>query len=181
MANAYLPYVLPLFIIVMIALRMGRSMRGRPINPSYLWIRPAIFALILVPMLAFSLRPDPLELAALAFALVLGAGAGYLLSRHQQLSLEGGKIISKTSPVGVILFVLLYAARFVFRMETVSGQTPGKLTAHSAQILFYSDLAFAFLLALIAAQAWEIWRRSRPLMAQKAALAAKPAPEPTGQ
>jgi hypothetical protein len=178
MVNAYLPYILPLFIVVMIGLRMARSMRGRPINPSYLWIRPAIFALLLVPLLAFSLRPEPLEFAALALALALGAGAGYLLSRHQQLSLENGKIISKTSPVGVILFVVLYAARFVFRMQTVSGQAPGKLTAHGAQISFYSNLAFAFLIALIAAQAWEIWRRSKPLMAQKAALADKPAPEP---
>ena len=180
MPQGYLPIVLTLFVIVMLGLRMSRSMRGRPINPSYLWVRPAILAVILVPMMMVSLRTDPIALASLAAALVLGAGAGYLLSRHQELSLDpkSGKIISKTSPVGVILFILLFAGRFAFRLTMVSGQAPDKIAAHSKEILFYSDLAFVFLFALVCAQAWEIRRRCLPLVAEKAALKANPVAEP---
>jgi hypothetical protein len=178
MDQSLMTYLPLLLVIAVIGWRMSRSMRGRPINPSYLWVRPAVLAVILVPMMMVSLRTDPVALASLAAALVLGAGAGYMLSRHQQLSLVGGKIISKTSPIGVILFVLLYGARYVFWNAMESGQAPGKLAAHSTQIFFYSNLAIVFLFALVCAQAWEIRRRCRPLVAEKAALAAKTAAEP---
>jgi hypothetical protein len=180
MMNAIQPYLLPLVIIAILGWRMSRSMRGRPINPSYLWIRPAIVAVLVVLMLAISFRFDAIGLAAMTAAIMLGVGAGYLLSYHQELTLDrqSGKIISKTSPVGVVLFVGLFAARMVFRVTTTSGRAPDSIAAHSRQIMFYSDLAFVFLFELVAAQAWEIWRRTRPLVAEQAA--AKSAPEPTG-
>lgn len=171
-------YIGPLLVLLIIAWRVSRNLRGRTINPSYLWIRPAIFAAILAFLLWISLKPDAVELSSLAGALVLGMGAGYLLSRHQALSLQNGKIVSKTSPIGIILFMALLAARIFFRMQMESGQAPGQLAAHNAQIMFYTDVALTFLVALMAAQAWEIWRRARPLMAQKAAMGAGTAPEP---
>jgi hypothetical protein len=178
MANQYLPYIGPLLIAALLLWRMSKAMKGRPLSPSRLWVRPAIIAVFMAIMLFVSPLPDPFGLALFALAAAAGVGAGYLQARHQALTIDPatGIITSKTSPFGVILFVGLYAGRYVFRMMTTSGQAPGKLTAHSAQIALYTDVGLLFLLGLVCAQAWEIWRRTRPLLAEHAArTSAKPA------
>ena len=181
--NQYAPYIAPLLVIAIVGWRMSRSLKGRPINPNYLWVRPAIFVVLVGLSFVASLRTDVIALASFAAAVVLGGGAGYMLARHQELSLneDGTKIISKTSPVGIVLFFLLFAGRYAFRMYTGSGQMSDKVAAHSPQILFYSEVALLFIVAMFCAQAWEIWHRARPLVAErKARIAAKKAGNAAG-
>jgi len=180
MLKQYLPYLAPLIAVVILGLRMRRSLKGRPLNPSRLWIRPALIGTFMVVALATSPLPDLMGLAGMAVAAVVGVGVGYLLARHQAFTLdpETHKIIITTSPFGTILFIGLFAARYAFKIWTTGGQAPGKVMAHSAQITLYTDIGLLFVLAFVAAQAWETWRRTRPLAAERAArLAAKPAPE----
>jgi hypothetical protein len=121
--------------------------------------------------LATSPLPNLTGSALLALAAVVGIGVGYFLARHQAFTLDPatGVITSKTSPLGVVLFVGLFAARYVFRMLMTGGQAPGKLAAHSTQIALYTDVGLLFLLGMVCAQAWEIWRRVKPLLAEHAA------------
>jgi hypothetical protein len=170
MLKQYLPYIVPLLVLAMVLWRMSKAMNGRPVKPSRLWIRPAVIAVFMAAALATSPLPNPIGLELLALAAAIGIGAGYLLARHQAFTLDPatGVITSKTSPFGVVLFVGLFAARYAFRMMMNGGQTPGKLVAHSAQIALYTDAGLLFLLGLVCAQAWEIWRRTRPLLAQHA-------------
>ena len=174
MLKQYLPYLAPLLVIVLLGIRMNRSMKGRPVKPSRLWIRPVILAALMAAMLAMNPLPNLLGLAMLALAVAVGVAVGYLLSRHQALSLDPatGVVTSKTSPFGVILFVCLFAARYIFRIMTMGGQAPDKLVAHSAQITLYTDAGLLFVLGLVCAQAWEIWRRTKPLLAEHAARTA---------
>lgn len=173
------PYIGPLIIVAVLAWRMSGAMKGRAVKPWQLWIRPALIAVLMVLMLASTRLPDLLGLSLYAVAAAAGAGSGYLLARHQELALNpvSHKIISKTSPIGVILFIILFLARYAFKMMVGGGQAPDKLTAHSGQIALYTDAGLLFLLALVSAQAWEIWRRTRPLMAEKAVRLAKQAGE----
>ena len=179
MLKQFLPYLAPLIFVVVLAMRMSRSMKGRPVKPNRLWIRPAIIAAFVALALVASPKPDILGLGVYALAVVLGAGLGYLLSRHQELTLDpqNGAITSKMSVFGMILFFFVFAGRYAFRTFVNGGQAPDKLTAHSAQITLYSDAALLFLLGMLCVQAWEIWRRTRPMLAEHAARTAKPAGE----
>jgi hypothetical protein len=77
------------------------------------------------------------------------------------------------SPVGVALFLGLFAARYVFRMVALGGQVPDRLMAHSDQVLMWTDAGLLFVLGLVSAQAWEIWRRAKPLLEGHAAKKAE--------
>ncbi|MGA7712968.1 MAG: hypothetical protein WCA81_13775 [Rhizomicrobium sp.] len=180
MLKQYLPYLLPLVVVALVGFRMSRSMKGRRIKPWQLWIRPALIGVILGFSLVMSVMPSPVGLAIFAAALVVGLGLGYVLASHQTLTLDpaSGAITSKTSLFGTILFFGVFAVRYVFNMTMRTGQAPDKLAAHSTQVLFYTDVALLFLFAMVGAQAWEIWRRTRPLVAQHAAAtASKSVPE----
>ncbi len=163
--------------------RLSRQQKGRPVKPSRLWIRPAIIGALLA--LAFLHPPaiTPLSLEIFAAAAVLGLGFGYFLARHQHFTLdpETGKITSKMSPFGMMLFVGLFAARTIFRLVTTGGQAPDKLMAHSDQILLYTDAGLFFVFALVSAQAWEIWRRTKPMLDEHAARQAIPEAKPEAE
>ena len=171
MTKELVPYIGPVIALAIVAWRMSRQRGGRPVKPSRLWIRPAILAVFLV--LAFLHPPalKPLTLAVFAAAIAAGVALGYLLASHQTLRLDPatGTITSKMSPVGMVLFVALFAARYAFRIVVTGGQAPDKLMAHSAEIMLYTDAGLLFVLALVSAQAWEIWRRVRPMLAEHAA------------
>jgi hypothetical protein len=170
MLKQILPYVFPILIFALVTWRMSRASRGRPLKPSRLWIRPAI--LLVFGGLAF-LHPapiTPLSTAIFAVCAAVGVGLGYVLARHQHLTLDAatGAITSKLSPVGMALFVALFAVRYFVRMATVGGAAPGEMTARSPQMLLYTDAALLFALGLVAAQSWETWRRARALLAETA-------------
>jgi len=176
----YVQYIVPLLVIALVAWRMSRSMKGRPVQRRRLWIRPAIIAVFMALALATTPLPNFTGLGVLVVAAAVGVGVGYLMARHQAFTLDPatGVITSKTSPFGVILFVVLFAVRYTFRIMVTGGQAPGKLAAHGAQIALYTDAGLLFLLGMVCAQAWEIWRRTSPLAAEHAArTAAKPAGE----
>jgi len=170
MLKEFAPYIAPLIALAIVLWRVSKQGNGRPLKPSRLWIRPAILTLLLA---LAALHPPKLTLLALAVlpgAAVLGLLLGYVLASHQALFIdpETGKITSKMSPVGMALFVGLFAVRYLFRLVLAGGQAPDKLAAHSDQILLYTDAGLLFVLALVCAQAWEIWRRLKPMLADHA-------------
>jgi len=171
MLKQILPYIAPVLVLAVLAWRMSRQAGGRAFNPSRLWIRPAILAALLA--LTF-LHPPPITAVALgAFIAAGAAGAlfGYVLASHQALTIDPatGKIMSKMSPIGVALFIGLFAVRYVFRLLVMGGSAPDKLMEHSAEIQLYTDVLLFFVLAMVCAQAWELLRRVRPMLAEHAA------------
>ena len=170
MLRQVLPFVFPVVIFALVVWRMSRASRGRPLKPSRLWIRPAI--LLVFGGLAF-LHPapiTPLSTAIFAACAAVGVAIGYVAARHRHLTLDPatGAITSKLSPVGMALFVVVFAARYVVRMATVGGTDADEIVAPSASMLLYTDAALLFALGLVAAQAWETWRRAQVLLAKTA-------------
>lgn len=171
MQTELLRYLVPLVVIAIVGWRMMGRMQARPLKPSRLWIRPAMLAAFLA--LAFLHPPalSPQTVGIFAAAALLGVGLGYLMSRHQHLTVDEatGTLTSRMSPVGMALFLLLFAGRYALRMAVQGGEAPGKLMAHSDQVMMWTDAGLIFVLALVSAQAWEISRRANRLLADHAA------------
>lgn len=175
MSKEIASYLFPLAVVGLVVWRVIRQSRGRPLNPSRLWVRPAMLALFLA--LAFLHPPVLTPLSGIIFGAAVATGVvlGYVLASHQQLSLDPatGRITSTMSPIGTALFIGLFALRYVFRIIVTGGQAPDRMIAHSNQVLTYTDAGLLFLLALVSAQAWEIRRRIKPLLAESAAKKAQ--------
>jgi hypothetical protein len=167
----YLPFAIFLAVVGVVMYRRLRSMhRGRKVTPERLWIRPAIVAVVLTLVAVTSPLPGPAGLAVCLGAAAVGLASGYFLALHQHFSRdpETGHVIARTSPVGMILFFGLFAARFVIRMvffNPGAGTPPagGPLVAHGGNILLFTDAMLTFVFALVVAQTWEMWRRINKL------------------
>jgi hypothetical protein len=170
MLRQFAPYIFPIVLVALMAWRMTRQANGRPLNPTRLWVRPTILAVFLA--LAFLHPPvvTPITLVAFVAAAAVGGVLGFVLASHQTLSVDvtTGKIMSKMSPVGTALFLALFVARYLMRMMVTGGQAPDEMVEHSDQIMAYTDAGLLFVVALVSAQAWELWRRTRPLVAEQA-------------
>ncbi len=175
MSKEIATYLFPVLIVALVAWRIARQSRGRPLRPSRLWVRPAMLTLFLALAFLHPTALTPLSFAIFAAAAAVGVGLGFVLASHQKLTVDPatGTITSTTSPVGIALFVALFAARYVLRIVMTGGQAPDQLAAHSTQVLTYTDAGLLFALGLVSAQAWEIWRRAKPLLAEAAAKKAE--------
>jgi len=166
MPKELIPYIAPLIVFVLVAWRLYRNAKARPIEPRMLWIRPAILLVFLG--LAFLHPPalTPLTLAVLAAAALAGLALGYVLASHQTLTIDSpsGKITSKMSPVGSVLFLGLFVLRFGLRTAMDGGDPAQSFTHQSPMLLLFADAGLVFVLGLVAAQAWETWLRAKPLL-----------------
>jgi len=166
MPKELIPYIVPVLVLALVSWRLFRNANGRPIKPQMLWIRPAILVVFLGLSFLHPPAITPFSLAVFAAAGVLGIGLGYVLASHQTLTIDSatGTITSKMSPVGIVLFLGLFAVRYAMR-AAMMGDQPGQSFAHpSASVLLYTDAGLVFILGLVAAQAWETWRRAKPLL-----------------
>jgi len=111
----------------------------------------------------------------------VGGVLGYFRALHQEFSIdpETGNVMSKASPVATILFVGVFLVRYALNMWMNGGNAPDALQAKSAQLILYTDTMLFFAFAMVTVSAWEVWRRTRPLVAEhKAAQAVAPPQAP---
>ena len=80
----------PLITVAILAVVLWRrNSRPRQLRIERLWIRPLLFALIVSATLAATPFPfDPLSLAVLTLALVLGGGLGWQRGRFMQIDVH---------------------------------------------------------------------------------------------
>jgi hypothetical protein len=164
MVRQIAPYLGPILVMVLVFWRMRRATQGRPLKPNRLWIRPAILAVFALLAFIHPAPITPLTTAIFIASAAAGVGLGYLSARHQHLTLDPatGTITSKLSPIGMALFLAIFAFRYVVRLVVEGGQ-PRPFGHPSSGVLTYTDAALLFALGLVAAQAWEIWRRAQSL------------------
>ena len=170
----YLPVVLGILVVGLVMWRRLRGMQqGRKVRADRLWIRPAIVATILALVVITSPLPNPTGLAICLAAAAAGLVAGYFFGMHQHFSrdVESGHVIVRTSPVGMILFFVLFALRFGLRSFFLQPEAGagGTWAAHSEKIILFTDAMLTFVFALVVAQAWETWRRIKQLESAEAA------------
>lgn len=162
------PYIVPLLIVALLGLRAFRAQAPQRIRPNRLWIGPVYIAVAMAFVLWTSPVPGPLGIALFAGAAILGAGAGYLRALHQEFSIEPetGNVMSKASPLATILFIGIFLARYALNSWMGGGVQRDMAHPPSPQLLLYTDAMLFFAFAMVSASAWEVWRRTRPLVVE---------------
>lgn len=168
MLKQFVPLIGPILVLAIVAWRLSRASRGRPVKPNRLWIRPTVLGLFLGLAFLHPAAITPLSIAIVLVAALAGVVLGYILACHQKLTIDpvSGAITSKMSPVGMVVFLGLIAVRYGVRMMVSGGEADVPGQAPSEAILLYTDAALVFAFGLVAAQAWEIWRRAKALIVE---------------
>jgi len=163
----FLPYLAPLAVILVIGLRFFRAQKPRKIKPGRLWIGPVYVLVGMAVVLASPLMPSPFKspysIPLFIAAALVGGVVGYLRALHQEFSIDPdtGDVMSKASPIAMIVFVAVFAARFGLRSWMGGGAMNAPLTPG---LLLYTDAMLCFAFGMVSVSAWEVWRRTRPLV-----------------
>jgi hypothetical protein len=160
------PYLVPLLVLSLIARRAFRAQTPRRVRPSRLWIGPVYVAVAMALVLWQSPMPGAFGMMLFAIGALIGGGVGYLRALHQEFSIdaETGNVMSKATPVASILFVGLFLVRYALNFWMQGVKAPGALQARSAELMLYTDTMLFFAFAMVSVSAWEVWRRTRPLV-----------------
>lgn len=169
-----LPFLAPALILVLVARRFFRAQKPQRIRPNRLWIGPVIVALPMALVLWTAPRTDLLAVALFAVALAVGLGFGYLRALHQTFSIEPetGNVMSQASPIGMVIFIGIFALRYMLNSWMHQGTSPVAGKPPSPELLLYTDAMLFFAFGMVSATAWEVWRRTRPLVIEHRASAA---------
>lgn len=159
----FAPYIVPLLIAVLL---IRRSMQARKVNMGRMWIRPVALLLILGGALAYAPIPGVTTIAAYLAAAVAGVAIGAYMASHQHLSIdeETGHVSSRSSTIGTLLVLGLFAIRFGAKLVFPELAQPG----HSAMTQAANGLLI-FTMAVLIAQTVSVWRRTQPMIAAHAA------------
>lgn len=175
------PYVMPLLVVAVVALRLFRN-KPRKVKPNRLFVTPAFITLATLLTLSQMGWPSFLWLLADLIAAVAGAGVGYLSARHREFTLdvESDEIMGRATPVGTIIFAVLFAVRFGLKLafpELNGAQNYGATMTHghpAASVIGWTDAGLIFSTALVIGTAATTWLRTRHLVeARKAQRAAR--------
>lgn len=181
MPKDFLQYLPILLVVAVIGFRLLRASQARKIRPGRLWIGPVYVMVGLAVM--FTLLPaplgNPLTIPIFAGAALIGVGVGYLRGKYQEFSIdpETGDVMSKASPIGTIVFLAVFLARFGLRTWMGNPQ-PGMGKPMDPQLILYTDAMLFFASGVVIATAWEVWRRTRPLVLAHRASQTLPPPSP---
>jgi hypothetical protein len=166
MMNEFVRYIVPLLIVAVLIVR--RSGRAQKVRPGRMWIRPVILLLMAVTALAAGPMPGLLMIAAFVVAAGLGAGLGYLMAHHQHLSIDTdtGHILSRSTTIGTLLILGLFAIRFGAKLVFPELANPGHA---GQQVTQATDGMLIFTVSVLISQSIALFNRTRPLVADHAA------------
>jgi hypothetical protein len=179
----FAPYIVPLIFAAII---VRRSMQARKVNIGRLWIRPVILLAMVAGALADAPMPGVIAILAFPVIAVVGVAVGAYMASHQHLTIDEktGHVSSRTSTIGTLLVLGLFAIRFGAKLVFPELANPGH--SHSMMTQAANGLLI-FTVAVLIAQTLSIWRRTQPMIAAHAARklgegqpvpAAQPDPQP---
>jgi len=162
------PFIAPLIVVALVARRLIGQPKLRRVRPNRLWIGPVYIAAAMALVLATSPAPGVLGIALFAGAALIGAVVGYFRALHQEFSIEPetGNVMSKASPIGTIIFLGVFLMRYALNWWMNGGAARDLSHPPSPALLTYTDAMLFFAFAMVAATAWETWRRTRPLVVE---------------
>jgi len=144
-------------IIVVMALRMRRMGKIRPLKLETLWVVPAIYLVVAVLMFV-QLPPTGWVAIAAAIGLVIGAGVGWQRGKmmHIHVDPETHALNQKASPAAIFFLIALILVRMAARslLGQESGVSPAMLT----------DPLIAFALGMFTLQRVEMYLRAKRLV-----------------
>ena len=144
-------------IVVVLAIRMRRMGKMRPLKLGSLWIVPAIY-LVVAGLMFFQLPPTGWVAIASGAGLLIGAAVGWQRGKmmHIQVDPETHALNQKASPAAMFFLVALIAVRMAARgiIGQEGGVSPAMLT----------DPLIAFALGMFALQRVEMYLRAKRLL-----------------
>nr|WP_294171084.1 CcdC protein domain-containing protein [uncultured Sphingomonas sp.] len=156
----------PLLVLALvIAFRLRRTGREKPLSGRFLWLAPTLYAAVVLYVLVRH-PPDATGWALAAAGLLMGAGLGWHRGQLFGLRLDprSGTVLRRRPPAAVLLLAGVIALRFIAGGFIGS---PANLERGSAAMLL-TDLTLGFLFGLLTFTRLEIaWRARRLLAAQR--------------
>ena len=168
----FLPYLGPVLVVAIVARRMMRAQKPTRVRPNLLWIQPAILLAGMIALFAATpMQVNGLAVALFAAGAVAGAVVGYFRALHQAFFIEPetGNVMSQATPLGSLLFLGLFLIRYAMNAWMRDGQQTDMMRPPSGNVVLYTDAMLFFAFAMVAASAFEVWRRTRPLVVTHAA------------
>jgi len=150
---------IPVVILaIVMAFRLRRIGRERPLKIERLWIVPALY--VVVAAVAYWAHP-PVGLVWLwcLIALAAGVALGWQRGRMMRISVdpETHEVSQRASPAAMLLILVLILVRTGAR-ELAPGM--------ALDVMLLTDVLVAFALGLLATQRLEMWLRARKLLAE---------------
>ena len=151
-----------LTLALIIAIRLRRGSREKPLSGRFLWLAPSLYLAVVVVMLVRH-PPNALGWALAAAGLVLGGLLGWQRGQLFDLRLDPatGTLLKRRSPAAILLLGGVVALRFV--AGGLIGSPPTMEQGSPAMLL--TDAMLGFLLGLLAFTRVEIALRARRLIA----------------
>ncbi|HEX3423560.1 MAG TPA: CcdC protein domain-containing protein [Sphingomicrobium sp.] len=144
-------------IVVVLALRMRRMGKMRPLNLNGLWVVPAIY-LVVAALMFFQLPPTGWVAIASGAGLLIGAAVGWQRGKmmHIHVDPETHALNQKASPAAMFFLIALIAVRMAARgiIGQEQGISPAMLT----------DPLIAFALGMFTVQRVEMYLRAKRLL-----------------
>ena len=144
-------------IIVMMALRLRKAGRMRPVKLGCLWIVPVLY-LAVAAMMFVQLPPTGWVAIASCIGLLIGAAVGWQRGKmmHIHVDPETHALNQKASPAAMLFLVVLIVVRMLARgvIGAEGGLSPAMLT----------DPLIAFALGMFTLQRVEMYLRARRLL-----------------
>ncbi|WP_066719639.1 CcdC protein domain-containing protein [Sphingomonas pituitosa] len=152
-----------LVVGLILALRIRRMSRARPLTLERLWIVPSLYAL-LVASLFVQARPSLGGWTLCAAALAIGAGLGWQRGKLMHLSVDPAthQLNQKASIGGLLFIVVLIAIKLV-------GQAEG--SALHLNVLLLTQAFGTMALGLFSSMRVEMYLRGKRLLEQARAAA----------
>ena len=139
---------------------------ARKIKIERMWVLPALLLFAGGSMFAQAHIPGPLILGELIAAGLAGAVVGWYRGRLTHITIDPAThdLTSRTSPVGVVLIAVLFAARYGIRLAYPDlGSGHGSLESQAGAI---ADALTLFGIGAIVVQRLEMWLRCRRLLTE---------------
>jgi len=144
-------------IIVMMALRLRKAGRMRPLKLGSLWIVPVLY-LAVAAMMFVQLPPTGWVAIASCIGLLIGAAVGWQRGKmmHIHVDPKTHALNQKASPAAMLFLVVLIVVRMLARgvIGAEGGLSPAMLT----------DPLIAFALGMFTLQRVEMYLRARRLL-----------------
>lgn len=154
----YLPFVI---VAVVLALRLRRMARERPLNVGGLWVVPVIYVFLAAAML-LTLPPPPVGWALTVLGLAIGLAAGWYRGKFIRVwRADDGKLRQQASPLAMVLLIVLIVLKFGAR--SFFGEPGAPQPGSSASLL--TDAFLGFALGLLTATRVELYLRAKRLLA----------------
>jgi hypothetical protein len=160
MPHSATPYIAIAVVIVVMALRMGRTLGSRRINMNGLWVVPVIMIAYAIGDLYLSPPRGPLAIAALVLATLAGVVVGWWRGRLIRIDFDpvAGVLMSRPSPAAMIFILVLVGVRYALGYWIAQSGRGGNLLFASNALLFFGFTTLG--VARI-----EMWLRCRRLKA----------------